>query len=222
MRNVNLLWVFVILLISCIKEPDSLNVSINQSGTVSVKVVDANKNIFKGAQVSIYSSTPADQRIYFDSTDVSGECKIGKILQGQYKCYVSATNDKKTYTYSEYFQIIAGDDKTVEINPFQNIGTISIKILDYQSAPVANVNVALIPHPNYSNEDYPFNTLIKEAHFVSKTDAEGWVRIEGVPVDKEYSVLAYFDSNKYSYPKVNNYAYSNRFEERRFTIDTNF
>lgn len=222
MSRVSLILVFVVLFISCTMEPDNMTVFLNQSGTVSIKVVDNNKNAIKGAQVSIYSSVPADQRIYFDSTDVSGICNVGKIIQGQYKCYVNAKKGKPEYSNSEYFQIISGDDKILEVNPFQNVGKVSIKIINSQMVPVGNVNVALIPHPNFSNEDYIFNELINEAHFTGITNTEGWAQFEGIPADKEYSALVYFDSIKYSYPKVNNYAYANRYEERRFTIQVNF
>lgn len=221
MGRMNLILVFIALFISCAKEPDSMTVFLNQSGTVSIKVVDNNKNAFKGAQVSIYSSVPGDQRIYFDSTDVSGICNVGKILQGQYKYHVTAKKDKPVYSYSEYFQIIAGDDRILEVNPFKNTGKISIKIINSQMVPVGNVNIALIPHPNFSNEDYIFNDLINEAHFTSKTNTDGWTQFEGIPVDREYSVLVYFDNKNYSYPKGNNYAFANRYEERRFTIQAN-
>ena len=219
---------FCFLLVSCEKDPDNLTVLLNQSGTVSLKVTDDNQNGFSGAKISIYSSIPERERIFYGSTDVNGICTIGKVLQGQYMYYISAENNKKTYQSSEYFQVIAGEDKIIEVNPFLNIGDARIRIVKgYANEPIADVNVALIPHPNYSNETYYFQELLEEAYAIGKTNSEGWVEFQNLPAGAggysfEYSVLVYFDSSTYDYPVSNNYVYITRDVKRDFTIRVNF
>lgn len=223
MRKTTFFLATIFLLASCEKDPDNLTVLLNQSGALSIKVLDDSQSGFKGAKVSIYSSIPEGERIYYDSTDINGICDIGKVLQGQYEYYVYAMKDNKTYSYSEYFQVIAGDTKTIETNPFLNVGDARVKIVNINSEPIADINIALIPHPNFSNVDYYFQDLLDEAYAIGKTDSEGWVEFQDLPAGSkysmEYSVLVYYDSENYDYPIYNNYVYVSRDLERNFTIE---
>jgi len=210
---------FCFLLASCEKDPDNLTVLLNQSGTVSLKVTDGNQNGFQGAKVSIYSSIPKGERIYYGSTDANGICTIGKVLQGQYGYYISAEKNNKIYQLDEYFQVIAGEDKIIEVNPFLNIGDAKIRIVKgYQEEPIADISVALIPHPRYSGVSYYFQELIEEAYAIGKTNSEGWVEFQDIPVGISYSVLSYFNSSTYYYPAVNNYVYITKDWKQNYTI----
>ena len=214
---------FCFLLASCEKAPDNLTVLLNQSGIVSLKVTDGNQNGFRGAKVSIYSSIPAGERIYYGSTDANGVCTIGKVLQGQYGYYISAENNNKIYQLDGYFQVIAGEDKIIEVNPFLNIGDTKVRIVKgYQEEPIADINVALIPHPRYSGVSYYFQELIEEAYAIGKTNSDGWVEFQDMPVGTSYSVLAYFDSSTYYYPAINNSVYITRDLMRNFTIRADY
>lgn len=222
MRKIAYLFVLTFLFASCEKDSDNLTVLLNQSGTLSIKVVDNSQSGFKGSKVSIYSSIPDGERIYNDSTDINGICDIGKVLQGQYEYYVSAVKDNITYSCSEYFQVIAGDDKTIETNPFLNVGDARVKIVNINSEPIAEINVALIPHPNYSNVDYYLSDLIDEAYAIGKTDSEGWVEFQDLPAGSryggEYSVVVYYNSENFDYPTGNNYVYITRDSNSNFTL----
>jgi len=224
-------WLFVALVLavavfnSCGKDDDdkdplsNLTVLLNQSGTVSIKVIDDNKNGFIGAKVSIYSSIPKGERIYYNSTDANGICTIGKILQGQYGYYITAEKNNKIYQTEEYFQVIAGEDKIIEVNPFLNIGNAKIKIVKgYQEEPIADIGVALIPYPRYSGVSYYYQELIEEAYAIGKTNSEGWVEFQDMPVGISYSVLAYFNSSTYYYPSINNYVYIAKDLMQNYTI----
>jgi len=208
---------------SCKKDADNLTVLLNQSGTLSVKVTDNNKG-FPGAKVRIYS---ANSELYSGSTDANGICNIGKILQGQYECYVSAKNDKKLYESIQYFQVIAGDDKTLVVNPFLNVGDIKLTIVQgyyYDDSPVPDVNVALIPHPHYANVEYNFQDLIEEAYAIGKTNSEGVVELFNLPAAGDgynfnYSVLVYYNSDKYDYPYSS--VYITKGVKRSFTVRVN-
>jgi hypothetical protein len=218
---------FCLLLPSCEKHPDNLTLLLDQSGIVSFKVTDDNLNGVQGAKISIYSSIPEKERIYYGSTDSKGICAIGKILQGQYTYFISAINNKKTYHLRESFQVIAGEDKIIEVNPFLNIGDARVRIeKGYSMEPIADVYVAIIPHANYSNVTYYFQELIEEAYAIEKTNSEGWVEFQNLPAGPggysfEYSVLVYFDSSTYDYPTSNNYVYITRGVKQDFTIRVN-
>lgn len=218
MKKIIYLFVLTILLASCEEEPDNLTVLLDQSGTLSIKVIDNDQSGFKGANVRIFSSIPGGEIIFNDSTGANGICDAGKVLQGQYGYIVSAVKENKTYSYGEYFQVIAGDDKTIETNPFLNIGDASVKIIDINSDPITNTKVALIPHPCFSNVEYIFSELKDEAYAIGETNAEGIVEFLDMPVGLDYSVLAYNSSETYSYPNINNSVYISRGIKRNFTI----
>lgn len=199
-------------LFSCKKDSDR--------GIVSVRVTDNNQNGFKGASVSIYSSVPAGQRIYFDSTDNRGICVVGKVLQGQYEYHISAKSDNKIYRLRGYFQVIDGEDKIINANPFSNAGNVKIRIMNayMESESIANVNVALIPSLPYSSEGYSFQELIEKAYAIGKTDSEGRVEFQNMPADIDYNALVYFDSSTYDFPTYNNYMYITKDSNQSFTI----
>jgi hypothetical protein len=225
MRKISFIFILFLLVISCEKNPDNLTVLLNQSANLSLKVIDLDQIGFKEAKVNIYSSVPASERIYYGLTDMNGICNIGKILQGQYEFYVIAEKDNKKYSLNEYFQVIAGEVKTIEVNPFLNIGGAKIKIVDINSKPIADVNVAIIPHPRFSDKEYIFQDLINEAYAINKTDSEGWVEFQDLPAGAkfsyEYSVMVYFDSENYYYPVYNNSISISRDTKDNFKIVIN-
>ena len=124
MKKITCILLLAVLMFSCKKEDDQINdnftVILNQSGNLSIKVIESNGNAAGDAPVRVYSSVP-EGLIYSDTTDAQGICNIGKLLQGHYSYRVSSTINNKLYTESQNFQIIAGDSKTIIVNPFLNI-----------------------------------------------------------------------------------------------------
>lgn len=211
--------VIALLFVSCEKNPDYITVTPNNSGTLKVKVTDDSHNGVAKARLTVYSRVnDGYERIYYDSTDVSGNLEVGKLLEGSYEFYLWVKKDNRTYIDRGYFQVIAGNEKIIEVNPFLNIGNVTISIVNANNEPLTGVNIALIPHPKFSNVNYTFDNLIKEAYFAGAVDSKGSVRIEKIPADWEYSVLIYRSSTEYEYPNYNNYVYAFREEERLFTI----
>jgi hypothetical protein len=208
-----------LLFASCEKNPDNITVTLNQSGTLKVKVTDDSHNGVSKAKLSIYYRiNDGFDRIFYDSTDASGILDVGKLLEGSYEYYLWVKKDNRIYNSHEYFQVIAGNEKTIEVNPFLNIGNVTVSIVNVNNEPITDVNVALIPHPKYSNVYYTFESLLKEAYFTGAVNSKGSVRIEKIPTEWEYSVLIYRSSTEYEYPNYNNYVYAIREEERSFTI----
>lgn len=193
-----------ILFFSCQK--DDINVTLNQSGTIDVKVIDNNNKGIEGAEVRIgYSSY--SNLIFEGETNSSGVCKTGKLLQGTYICYAETSYNKVTYSDSKTVQIIAGENKAVEINPLLNSGTALITLRPYYgSINVSNLNVALMPYNDYY--DISIDKIEALAHFIGKTNTNGTVQITDVPTSIDYRVLVY-DNNKLYY------SYNNSFYARR-------
>lgn len=197
----------------------------DQSGRLSIKVIDTDKNAVADAVVSVDSSIPENERIYDGTTDANGMCDVGKVLQGQYEYSVTAQRGNRTYSERKSFQVFAGDKNEIQINPFENVGGLKIKIVNWNSEPISYVNVAIIPHPRYSNDEYFFQDLMDESYAVAKTNLEGVVEFSDLPAGtmygREYSVLAYFDSENYAYPSGNNSQYVYRNTTRSYTVKVN-
>lgn len=207
-----------LLFISCEKNPDNITVTIINSGTLKVKVTDNSNNGVAKAKLSVYSRVnDGYDRIFYDSTDASGNLDVGKLLEGSYEFYLWVKKDNRIYNSRGYFQVIAGNERIIEVNPFRNVGNVTVSIVNTNNEPITGVNVALIPHPKFSNINYTFESLLQEAYFTGVVNSNGSVRIEKIPADWEYSVLIYRSSSEYEY-SFSNYVYAIREEERSFII----
>lgn len=220
MKN-SILYLFLgMILGSCQKQADNIIVNVSQSGSLTIQVMNENGNAGAKGLVSVYSSSPSGQIIYNDSTDNYGFCYIGKVIQGQYSYYVSTTSNNKEYNEGEYFQVIADETKTFTVNPFLNIGTAKVKIVNTAGNPISNVNVALLPYINY-NSSYAFNDYLAFAYFMDATNNDGWVTFEKVPASspygREYRVLVYYDSNSWDIPY--SYFYIHKNEVQSVTVE---
>lgn len=224
MKKLILLSVLIISLAACQKQnefPDHMSVTINESANITFKVVDNSGNNMSGALVRIYSSLETGGVIFTGTTNASGECNAGKLLQGQYEYNVTATQGNMEFQINELFQVISGENKVIRSNPFSNTGSLEITIEDYYYNPLVNINVALIPHSHYSNDVYDFNSLLDESYFIGITDTEGKVHFEGVPAGdylggRSYSVLVYHNSSEYDYPYSSIYATKDI--ERKYSV----
>lgn len=215
MKKLFLFLGMLLMMVSCDKDncdcdPSTPTVSLT-SANVSIKIIDNQQQSFEGGNVRLYSSIPSDEMIYNGLTDASGLCNIGKVIEGQYNYWVSAQQENRIYMNSEFFQVIAGNDKVIEVNPFSNVGSVAVRVLGLQSEPISNINVALIPHPNYSNEEYYFDDLLSEAYFIGLTNQEGIAEFSDVPAGGRYSmvysIMCFYNMDQWTYPVVNNSFY---------------
>ena len=226
MKRLHLLFALIMIMASCVKEQSCdcppVNVS---SANVTMKIVDNNQQVISGASIDIFSAESSSQVIFNCITEESGICDAGKILEGQYGYIITKQVENRRYTVKEYFQVISGDDKTIEVNPYTNVGTAKIRIVDTQGEPIPYISVALIPHPNYSNVDDYFDDLLEEAYFIGIADAEGKVVFENVPAysyySHEYSITAYQSSTEWDYPTSNNSFYLGKNQTVNETIRIN-
>jgi len=203
----------LVMTVSCEKQADNITINMNSAGNLTIKVVNDQNEAVAKAHVKIYSTDPSE-RLYYDSTDNNGICNVGKLLQGQYSYGVTTTVGKISYYISQYFQVITAENNTIEVNPFENVGKLSIKVIDYQSNPVPDINVALLPYYYFGGNE-TFDDLLSMAYFTKITDSDGWVKFEKVPTSY-YSLLIYFNSSSYFTPYQDFNVY--RDEERKYTV----
>ena len=207
MRNYQKLFILLFIsaaLFSCQKDHD-LNVSVNESGTFKVTTLDTADNGMANACVEIIALNSGNV-VLRDSTGQSGVCTIDPLNQGTYKCRVFAPLDRSEYIINEHFQGIAGQTETLELHPMQNAGKATIKVIDSENdTAFANVKVAVRPYLRIGmNEENSFEKIMKDAFYLSKTDANGIVVFEKIPVTgskprpRFYSIVTYIDEEHYN------------------------
>ena len=107
------------LFVSCKEE----TVILNQSGSLTFKVVDPEGKPVADARIMLFFDDYYYDEIMFDEkTNASGLCATGKLLQGTYYCEVEVTIEGKYYYIEKMVQVIAGKDKKVELKliPYNN------------------------------------------------------------------------------------------------------
>ena len=99
-------------LVSCKDE----TVILNQSGTLTIKVVDTEGKPVADAPVKLYFEDYYSDGVVFDKkTDASGICNTDKLLQGTYEASVRMKiGDQEYYAY-KIVQVLADKNKTVEL-----------------------------------------------------------------------------------------------------------
>ena len=126
MKVVNILLglLLVVMLTSCDKEQD-LNIKMTNinSGKLIVTVVDGEGNPLAEVRVKVYSGYSSSP-LFDEYTDENGKFDFGKVTSGNYQISLEdvEVNGIK-YFPSKIIQVIAGEDKSVEINVEEYVGT---------------------------------------------------------------------------------------------------
>lgn len=182
---------------SCEKSED-ITVTFNNAGSLTVNVLDGNNQPCNDAIFIVYSN---NEIIYIDSTTTTGLYNVGKLLYGEYQYYVSAKTENRVYYDSRVFQIVAGEDKVINVNPFANTTKVKINVIDSWGNPLSDVNVGLISG-TYTNT-LLYNDLVNSCYFIQATDENGSVLIDNVPVGslspRAYSILVYRNEQEWDY-----------------------
>ncbi|NPD44845.1 MULTISPECIES: hypothetical protein [unclassified Lentimicrobium] len=219
MKKLNLLFVLFVIMTSCTKDECTDNETVvTNSAAISVKIIDNNQHAVENADVEIFSSS--SHTLVSSTTGSSGIIDAGKLLEGEYGCRASSQLGKLKYSIEEYFQVISGENKTIEVNPYSNAGTVNISIVNFETYP--NISIALIPHPNFTNIEYNFDDLLAEAYFTGTANENGFLTFENIPAmeygSNVYSIMAYYDNTTWYYPDINNSYYLYKDQE----IDVTF
>ena len=199
MKKTKYLFICVLLVltsVSCEKELNDITVTINESGVVDIKIIDNDKQPVLGAELQIRSSSTG-YTIEDGVTDNSGKYVSAKLLQGSYSCFVSTVKDNRIYSDNATFQIIAGETKNIEINPYSNVGNGIIKLLEIEGRQLPPLNISIsppIPELSYGGiyGIFPLDDYIKSAYFTGKTDTDNKLVFPDIPVG-QYVVSIYGD-----------------------------
>jgi hypothetical protein len=176
--------VFSMFIFSSCEKTDDQTVIMNNAGSLTVKVVDENNQPCTNAHVRIYGYS--SEVIFEDTTNTSGVFKIGKLLYGEYKYTISVKRGNISYGDSRMFQIVAGSDKLIEVKPFMNVSKVKLAIVnEFSGEVVPNINVGLSPTVQYQSI-YSLEDFIKSSYFIKKTDFNGEVMFDGIPVGSIY------------------------------------
>ena len=174
--------------VSCEKYPDDITVTINRSGYIKVNVVDSDNNAIEGAVVKIY-----DNNVSFEGvTDDLGMYAPEKMLQGSYYCVVSFTKREIVYREQKEIQVIAGESKSIKINPFANSGNLNIQLVSPNELSIPDMNVLLLPRDFYRSS---IDECIAEALFKGKVDSQKKISFVEIPTGN-YQVWLYDDNKK--------------------------
>lgn len=172
--------VSVIMFSSCEKNDEKIIV-LNNSGTLTIKVLDENNQPCNDATVSIYSN---GNLLFQDTTNTSGIFNVGKLLYGEYQYRVSAKKENRVYGDTRVVQIVAGENKVIQVNPYSYVSKVKFTVFNaYNGEVIPDRSVGLLTYSNSGQsqlstlEDY-----IKLCYFIKKTDLNGEVIFENVPV----------------------------------------
>jgi len=167
-------------LASCDKEKTYV---LKQSGTLTFKIVDNDGKGVDKAKITIGS-------IVYDSTNVSGVYKTEELLEGTYNFSIEAKKPgvKAPYRYSRSTQVIAGENKTIEANPFEYSSKVTITLKDSNGNPLSR-NILICPEV-YANSLEEYKEM---AYYTGKTTDQGRIYFNEIPYN-HYRIVWYEDS----------------------------
>lgn len=193
MKKINLAFLLLVSLFLSSCAEDDITVTINESGSLEIKLVDDEKKPLNGVELSLKEMSSGSV-IYSETLDDSGVLKIDKVLQGSYLCSVRVMREGKEYTTFSYFQIIAKDHKQIEINPFSNSGKLSVNVTAQGTVrDFTKYTAILLPYDQSYGVSY--EQAKAYAYYIGNLDADGKIDFAAVPANKNYSLLIY-NTNK--------------------------
>ena len=192
-------------LVSCDKDK---TVVLTQSGMITIMAADKGSPI---ADAKVELSMLSDYGYYYEydqalpppyyetnfifegKTDASGKCVTETLIQGSYYCAVSVKKGKVTYVDRRAVQVITGENKTIEVNPIANSGTLNFTVLNafnYDAA-LASIGFGLVYYSDYYDASNDLSTLKSKALFLGVTNAEGKLSFPEFPAENSVMAFAY-------------------------------
>ena len=184
-KNFLIALVSLLVFTACGKDPDEMIVTIKESGFVKIKVVDNDNQPLKGAEVQISNA----EIIWEGITDDSGVYAPEKMLQSSYYCTVSFTKQGVEYQEIREIQVIAGETRTITVNPFANSGNVNIQLKSNDGRLLPDLNVLILPQ-NFQGGT--FDEYIAAANFKGKVDSQKKISFVEIPVGN-YRIWIYDD-----------------------------
>lgn len=222
MKKYFLISATIILFGSCQK--DEITVKLRTSGTLSVKVVDNNKQAMANEKVGLYTyyssgTTTTSSLLDKIATNSNGEVNFGELAEGSYTLVVDTpkVNGVK-YLPIKPIQVLSNINKSVTINVQEYTGTIKINLTNSNNNPLANYNVILIPSEKYNSSDN-VNTCISKAEFRSTSNSAGQATFQ-VPSSRDFVIMVY-DNAKTNVDR-SHYASVSKDETNTVSVQTYF
>ena len=167
------------------------------AGTVTINVNDEAGNPINHAYIYVANYVFDEAYpVFIDSTDVTGSLNTGKLLEGNYSCFVNAKRGNLNFSEQRYFQIIANDNKELTFTPFNNQGAMELTFYNYANEnPIPSLNVVLVQENIYSNDS--FDQIMHKAALTGITDANGKVIFNSLPTGY-YDVMVYTSPTQFT------------------------
>lgn len=214
MRNFKLLISAVsMILVFGACQKDELTITLNQSGTLTVKVVDENKSPVDSAPILVYYGYGDSSPLYDELANSNGIWE-GRLLQSTYTCYTTMKKGKISYVDSKSIQVIAEQNVTLELDPYNNVGDFVIKLFNPYEYDLTGFKAILVLNEEY----YNFNSLkecISAAHFSMDNNSSNNIRFTQVPAGVEYRAIVYKDNESYGTAYVN----TSKNEESTYSLE---
>jgi hypothetical protein len=215
--KITFLFIFAIAIASC-KKTTNVDVSINNSGKLSYKLLDdagkglPNVKVQLYDNINVYYNTPV--LLETRTTDQNGIIDFGELNPSTYQLVPDSPQvNKVKYHFSEYVQVTAGSTKQKDTKVSDYSGTLNIIARSYYpgNTPLRNLGVLLVPYSkyNYSNN---LSSNISNADFKGVTDNNGLISFK-IPSTTSYSILLYNTSTN---------AYINAFSSFTVEKDANY
>ncbi len=210
----------IVLFISCDNSLEDLNITIDESGSLTYEIIDIEGEKVDSAKLYLYDPTVfefdnimtngykeyAIKSIY---TNDNGVADFGKLNNGLYLVYaVIKTKANNDFTISNFVQIVSGEKEIRTIDLSEYIGSLKFSIYSYNesnasSSVVDSLNIALIPASDYYSNN-SFEQHMNNAIPIGKTDSLGIISATKIPVGT-YCVIAYYDNENYDILSTKNY-----------------
>lgn len=189
MKNI-ILTLFILLFCSC---KETIEVDNFKSVTIKFKVNSSNDILFDSSIISLRSNP---------DWSVSGVAiKDGilelKVFPGYYTITTQSYNNSVFYTERKNYMIFSDETKYIEFNPFNRIGSIKLILKNSKQLPLQNIYVSLLSKRLLGSKT--FNELKSTEYLTSKTDQNGNVIFNNIPLEYYFGAMCYIDENKYTF-----------------------
>ncbi len=180
---------------------DSLS-GCNNKTNIKVLVVDKDGKLIPGAKINLYYNSNHHKPVLSGETNSSGEYRT-KILEGVYAVSAWVPDGLVFFRDSANCMALGGQDLSLTLRPFDNVGSISVQCVNPNGTPAQNVNVSLIAQFHTCGAD--IQEVIPYKYVTLRTDTLGNVTFTFLPLHVYFSTLVWDDNNKWffyclSYP----------------------
>lgn len=210
----------IVLMTSCNKD-EKLEITMKQSGKLTVTVEDLSGNpiVDEPVYLNNYSAYEAKK------TDENGKVDFGTLLIGTYQVEIKNVEIGGTkYYVNQMATVTIGNTTKLQILPEEYVGSAIVSLIDrsynydtdeYNNTPIADVDVIAITQDDYMANYDDVEAIKKAAISSGVTNAAGEVILEDLPTSSNIYICHLLDPTEWE-------AYDNlylaKYEEREINI----